>query len=150
MLCWQVIDMFGLELDLLRVFKYALAHDIVEVYAGDTDPWNSAAVNIKKQREHDSYIQLQEQFGHSDWVRSIEKYETKEDKEAVFVYAMDKILPGFVCLLDREGRAYKKHDVGLEELKKHHSKAHIDPTAKYLSDEMIQFASEHPECFPKK
>lgn len=36
MLAWYIIDSQKLSLDREKVFCYALAHDLVEVYAGDT------------------------------------------------------------------------------------------------------------------
>lgn len=36
LLAWRIIEMGKLKLDLEKVFKYALCHDLAEVYAGDT------------------------------------------------------------------------------------------------------------------
>jgi putative hydrolase of HD superfamily len=36
LMAWFIIEERGLELDLKKVLQYALAHDLVEAYAGDT------------------------------------------------------------------------------------------------------------------
>lgn len=41
MLCWMIIDEYKLKLDLNKVIKYSLIHDIVEVYAGDTSIYSN-------------------------------------------------------------------------------------------------------------
>lgn len=58
-----VMDYMHLPLDKERVLKYALVHDMVEVYAGDTNPWDPSGVSTKKQREHESFLRLKEEFG---------------------------------------------------------------------------------------
>lgn len=35
MLCWMIIEEYKLKLDINKVIKYALIHDLVEVFAGD-------------------------------------------------------------------------------------------------------------------
>jgi putative hydrolase of HD superfamily len=41
LLCRYIYDTMHLSLDLSRILRYALTHDIVEVYAGDTLPFDS-------------------------------------------------------------------------------------------------------------
>ena len=36
MACWLVVETKKLKLDLNKIVKYALVHDLVEIYAGDT------------------------------------------------------------------------------------------------------------------
>lgn len=94
MTCWYLHDKIAPALDLSKILRYALAHDIVEIHAGDTYPWDEAAVATKYEREKAAMRQIEK-----DWddfpmiVEFAEGYADKIDEEALFVYAVDKILP---------------------------------------------------------
>jgi putative hydrolase of HD superfamily len=94
MTCWFLHDKLAPELDLGKILRYSLAHDIVELHAGDTYPWDEAAVATKYEREKAALRQIEK-----DWqdfkaiVEFAEGYADKVDEEAKFVYAVDKLLP---------------------------------------------------------
>jgi len=94
MTCWYLHDKLAPELDLSKILRYSLAHDIVELHAGDTYPWDEAAVATKYEREKAAMRQIE-----NDWhdftmiVEFAEGYADKVDEEAKFVYAVDKLLP---------------------------------------------------------
>lgn len=100
MTCWYLHDKIAPNLDLSKILRYALAHDIVEVHAGDTYPWDEAAVATKYDREKAAMRQLEK-----DWhdfpmiIEFTEGYADKIDEEAKFVYAVDKLLPIFMIEL---------------------------------------------------
>ena len=87
------------SLDLGKVSQYALVHDLVEAYAGDTTIWASAEEHASKvDREEEALNLIKERFGDRfPWIHeTIEKYERFEDRESCFVYALDKIIPYIV------------------------------------------------------
>lgn len=87
------------SLDLGKISQYALVHDLVEVYAGDTTIWASAERQASKaDREEKALATISAKFGQKfPWVeRTIKKYELFDDPESCFVYAMDKIIPYIV------------------------------------------------------
>lgn len=94
MTCWYLHDKIAPSLDLSKILRYALAHDLVEIHAGDTYSFDTAAVATKYQREKDAMRQLEK-----DWhdfpmiVEFAEGYADKLDEEAKFTYAVDKLLP---------------------------------------------------------
>ena len=94
MTCWYLHGKIAPELDLGKILRYALAHDIVELHAGDTYPWDEAAVATKYKREKAAMRQIEQ-----DWpdfaalVEFAEGYADKVDEEAKFTYAVDKLLP---------------------------------------------------------
>lgn len=75
-----------------KLVSYALIHDLVEVYAGDVDPYYSsqAEINAKKEKEEEAITTLKSNF--PELGETIRKYEEREEEEAKFVYALDKLL----------------------------------------------------------
>ena len=92
--CWYLQPKIASELDLLKILQYALAHDAVEVHAGDTFAHDKAAMALKDDRERAAIDTLR-----SDWsdfpelADFAEGYMDRIDEEAKFVKAVDKILP---------------------------------------------------------
>lgn len=100
--CWYLIDKFHLNLDLLKVLKYALSHDLVEIQAGDTDAHNATEEqrSSKFDREQEALNTIKNKwYDFEGLYTSIEEYESKSDPEAEFVYFMDKIQPVINTLL---------------------------------------------------
>lgn len=115
---WYIISTQKLNLDLDKVIKYALLHDLVEVYAGDTyifdkDPEVLAS---KQQREEDALERLKSEFKEfPELGNTITEYEARTDEESKFVYALDKIIAPLNIYLD-DGRTWKEMKVTLNQL----------------------------------
>ena len=81
-------------LDTERVLFFALAHDMVEAYAGDTPtlhPLNAEEQAAKDKREADA---LERIWTEVPWLgQLIEDYERQDTPEARFVHMMDKAMP---------------------------------------------------------
>jgi 5'-deoxynucleotidase YfbR-like HD superfamily hydrolase len=92
-LCWYIHDKYAIDLDIAKILKYALTHDFVERYAGDVPTFASATERDSKVlREQESLKKLSEEFAEfEDMVTSMQKYETKDDEEALFVWSVDKM-----------------------------------------------------------
>lgn len=119
LLAWYLINGKGLDLDMKKVFMYATAHDLVEVYAGDTYFYTEDLElrNSKKSREKEAARRIINEFPEfSELHDIIEKYENLDDEEARFVYALDKILPVINIYLDG-GRSWKIEGVTYEMLR---------------------------------
>ena len=92
-------------LDVGLVCQYAVVHDLVEAYAGDTctlGGLSGAEVEAKQERETAAYLRIRGEFGTSlPWVpEMIEAYESQASDEARFVKALDKFLPKINHLLN--------------------------------------------------
>jgi putative hydrolase of HD superfamily len=86
-------------LDLGKVSQYALVHDLVEAYAGDTTIWASLEEHASKEKREEEALELiEERFGERfPWIdRTIKKYELFDEPENCFIYALDKIIPYIV------------------------------------------------------
>ena len=101
----MIADKWFPGLDKGRITNFALVHDLVEVYAGDTptlrqlDPEARAA---KKDREREALDRIFREFrGEFSWLPfTIAAYEDGASSEARFVRMLDKVLPKITHLLN--------------------------------------------------
>ena len=139
-------------LDVGLVCQFAVVHDLVEVYAGDTavhgDPAHAATKDV---REAAAAKKLAREFAYLPWItQTLQAYERKDTNEALFVYALDKYLPVFFDYLD-QARLFKERKYSLErynrELEAHRAKAHRHPAVGKYYDEVRELLNAHPEYF---
>jgi putative hydrolase of HD superfamily len=94
MMAWYITDVFALPLNKDRVIQYALVHDLVEVYAGDTYIFDAEAKKTKVAREAAALEKIKEDFREfPSLAQTIEVYEKQNDSESQFVKSLDKVLP---------------------------------------------------------
>lgn len=143
MTCWYLHDKIAPELDLSKILRYSLAHDIVEIHAGDTYPWDEAAVATKYDREKAALRQIEH-----DWhdfpmiVEYAEGYADKIDEEAKFAYAVDKLLPVLMIELANAPAIWKQKKLSLDD--EHKNKVTIlrsDYVAPYY-EKLIEWLDE--------
>jgi putative hydrolase of HD superfamily len=98
-------------LDLGKVAQFAIVHDLVEAYAGDTDSFGiSEGVRAsKEQREKEAYEKICQNFdGVFPWIgETIGSYEALDTKEARFVKTIDKAMHKISHVLNN-GAYFKK------------------------------------------
>jgi putative hydrolase of HD superfamily len=119
MLCWYLCDALQLGYEKEKIFKYALAHDVPEVYAGDTYIWDVEALKTKKGREENARIRIAGEFPEfpefEDLHTTIEGYEKRKEPEAIFVHAIDKVLASLINYI-QGGHTWKEMKVTHAEL----------------------------------
>ena len=154
MLAWYIIDTQKLALNREKVFCYALAHDLVEVYAGDTYLFSEDQQHLdsKVERERAAAERLVKEFPEvPEMHAALRGYVAKDDAESRFVYALDKIEPIIKIYLDG-GRTWKEKGVTLAmayERKK--DKVTFSPEIKAYFDEfMVLLRKEESQLFPTK
>jgi len=121
--CWHVALMAVLladmsaekDLDLLRVVKMLLVHDIVEIDAGDTFFYDDAHAQDKREREDRAagrlFGMLPEAAGRE--LRSLwEEFEQRATPEAKFAAAMDRLQP-MLSNYATGGVSWREHGVTL-------------------------------------
>jgi putative hydrolases of HD superfamily len=114
--CWYLAPKIAPDLNLEKIFKYALSHDVVELYAGDTYVFDKTAkLSDKSDREDVALDQLHSEWpDFTDMVDSARGYKEKVDEEAKFVKAVDKILPLLLIELENPSAFWSKHEITLE------------------------------------
>jgi putative hydrolases of HD superfamily len=146
---WYLIEKNNLKLDIDKVLKYAIIHDIVEAYAGDTYIYGDQKhVSSKKTREDLAAKRLEKEFPKFKSLHKlISAYEDKKDQESKFIYALDKLIPIMNIHLDN-GRTWKKENVTLEMLIEHKSsKVALDKTVQLYFFEMVELLKKKPSNF---
>lgn len=129
----------GVEADLGRVLSLVLAHDLVEIYAGDTYAYDDAGLAGQKAREEEAAEKL---FGslppdvgarlESLW-REFEAGETNEAKVAL---ACDR-MQGFMQNFHSGGQAWRENGVTRERTKRRMEPAYsTDPVFAAVLDEL--------------
>ena len=101
MMAWQIIAKDRLPLDLDLVLKYALVHDLVEVYAGDAKALNDEQMRDKVAKEAAALQRLKNDDLTSEYAGLIEQYESFADEESRFVYGLDKLIASFGIIYGR-------------------------------------------------
>lgn len=145
------------SLDVGMVALYATVHDIVEVYAGDTSIWaQEEYLNSKQEREQAAVKTIKSELpAFPSLAAFIEKYESKDSKEARFVFALDKFL-NLLNLYEDKGYYYHKHKITADQLKErlvnHKEKAQSHPEVARYYNQLHEAFFSHPEFFyePKK
>lgn len=106
------------NLDLLRVIKMLLIHDVVEIDAGDTFGYDTAGHADKRDREVRAAERL---FGllstdQATEFRALwEEFEISETPEAKFALAMDRV-QAVMLNLAADGGAWKEHGITLDRI----------------------------------
>lgn len=154
MLSWYILTTMETVLDRDRVIRYALIHDFLEVYAGDTYNFSTDAAHVasKHEREAAAVIKLRETVSEfTELHEAIDAYEKRDDAESRFVYALDKIDPIIQTYLD-DGKIWKEKNITIEmvyENKK--DKVALSPEIKAYFDEfMMLLRKEEASLFPPK
>lgn len=144
-LAWYIIADNKLDLDRDLVLKYALIHDLVEVYAGDTYLFttNEEERSTKVQREKDAALRLEKEIPEfAELHKLIERYESREDKESRFVYALDKIQPILNIYTDG-GRTWREKGVTIDMLVEHKKeKVAVSPEIEIYFNDLIALLRE--------
>ena len=112
LLCWFLAIKRNQEndkqLNLEKVFTYALVHDLVEAYAGDTNSLDESAQAGKEAREHVALERIEHEFSFfPELAEYITEYEQQTDPESRFVKSVDKLLPALSGMRD-EFSAYRE------------------------------------------
>lgn len=84
------------HIDRAKVAAFALVHDLVEVYAGDTQTLviTPEGAADKRAREEVARTRLVAELGGGSWLADLlATYEQQREPEARFVRLMDKVLP---------------------------------------------------------
>ncbi|HQF39933.1 MAG TPA: HD domain-containing protein [Opitutaceae bacterium] len=99
--------------DLLRVVKMLLIHDLVEIDAGDTFAYDTAGAATQHEREAraaDRLFPLLPADQAAAYRALWDEFEARTTAEAKYAHAMDRVLPIFLNNAT-EGAAWRRHGV---------------------------------------
>ncbi len=101
------------SVDLLRVVKMLLIHDLVEIDAGDTFAYDTAGAATQHEREAraaDRIFPLLPPDQAAAYRALWDEFEARTTAEAKYAHAMDRVLPIFLNNAT-EGTAWRQHGV---------------------------------------
>ena len=110
--------------DILKVVKMLLIHDIVEIDAGDTYAYDDAGIATQAEREQkaaDRIYNLLPYDQAQELMLLWQEFEALASPEAKFAKAMDNLQPAMLNAAT-DGRAWKEHQVKLSKILKRNQK----------------------------
>ena len=116
----SVMEYSNEKVDVLKVIKMLLTHDLVEIYAGDTFCYDKAGNSDKRERE---VVAAEKIFGILDEGKGKElralwdEFEEMKTPEALFAASMDRLQP-MLNNYHNSGGTWKKFDVEKSEIYK--------------------------------
>lgn len=145
---WYLISSHKLNLDRNKALQLALAHDLVETYAGDTYIYSKdqAHLDSKKEREKEAAERLAKEFPEfTDMHSSIQDYESRQTPEARFVYALDKILP-IVTNMEDGGVEWREDSITIQMLVENKTpKVALSPEIEPYFNELVALMRDREE-----
>lgn len=144
MTCWFVARKAAPHLDLAKILLYALAHDMVELHAGDTYIFDAEKVKDKSAREDAAIATLR-----ADWpdfpelAQAAYNYKHKTDAEAKFVYAIDKLLPPLMINLGEKQAYWQRNKITQEMHDSNRApKIRMSPEAAHYNEALSEWLRE--------
>lgn len=148
MMAWFLAEYFP-ELNRDKLIRIALAHDLVEVHAGDTFAFGDAeSLASKHDREMAALAKLKQDWPEmKDIFVDIEDYESKTSAEAQFIYALDKLMPMLMNYLGK-GYTWVANNVTLAQVRAEKEKKISSDTPIYdYYMKMLTILEAKPEFF---
>lgn len=129
-------------IDLLKVVKMLLIHDIVEIDAGDTYAYDDEGLQTQAEREQkaaDRLYHILPQDQAQELMELWQEFEALESPEAKYAKAMDNLQPAMLNAATG-GRAWKEHQVKLSKVLKRNQKTEEGAAAlwEYGLEQFIQ------------
>ncbi len=125
---------FGINMT--KVLKMLLIHDIVELYAGDTFAYDAAKNSDKTGRERNAMELIKTKMSppNAAMVSALwEEFEAKETPEAVYANAMDRLQPMLSNIHAMDGGTWREFGVRREQVLKR-----AEPIMK-INDELYSY-----------
>lgn len=140
------------KLDVGKVCQFAVVHDLVELYAGDTNVYGPEEHHeTKEEREHLALQKIQKKFAHLPWLTEmLTAYEKQDSPEALYVRSIDKYIALMFDFVDK-GQYYHQNQLTRDDFYRHiqrpRNKAKGHAGAFAYHEEALKKLLAHPEFF---
>jgi putative hydrolase of HD superfamily len=143
--CWFLAPKIAPELDISKILRYALAHDSVEMHAGDTFIFApQPQLDSKEARERAAIRRLRADWGDFPQLADFaEGYMDKRDEEAKFVKAVDKILPVLMVDLGEKEAFWHRHKITLDMEVENKTSIKVSDHAAPYYDLLVEYMRAH-------
>jgi 5'-deoxynucleotidase YfbR-like HD superfamily hydrolase len=148
--CWFLAPKIAPHLNLEKIFRYALAHDTVEIYAGDTFSFGEQhMIDSKSERENEALKKLAKDWpDFTEMVKAAANYKNHSDQEAKFVYAVDKMLPVLMVNLGEKDKFWNRHKITREMQAAEKQKMLVSDMVAPYYDRLMEWTSD-PDYYYK-
>ena len=148
MMAWYLNSSGELGLDVDKVIRYALVHDLPEAYAGDVNAFDAEGRRGKEQREADAMARIEREFPFGkDITQAVYDYEARSDEESRYVYALDKLMPMLMIYLEG-GQTWRADGLDLQQI--HENKLDKVALSEPINDLYLQLKAildDQPQLF---
>lgn len=151
MMAWFLAQWFP-QLDRNLLIRYALVHDLVEAYAGDTPTHGSEELlATKAEREAKAIEQLKKDWpDFAEANNAIDEYENRSTNEARFIYALDKVMP-MMLGYNTHGYAWKMDGFTTDKMyQAKHDKVALSPEIQTYFKALLELLHAKPKLFDPK
>jgi putative hydrolase of HD superfamily len=114
---WLLAEHANEPIEVSRVIRMLLVHDLVEIDAGDTFVYDAAGnleKAVKEKKAADRIFGLLPPDQRNQWRSLWEEFENRETAEARFAQALDRLLP-ILHNYFAKGRSWKEHGITREQ-----------------------------------
>ncbi len=117
MTAWLLANHFHLKLNMEKVLKMALVHELGEIYAGDITPVDGVSAQEKYDLELQSIKKVLDSYPNKEeFIALWKEFEEADSPEAKFLKQIDKFEMGIQAAIYK-GHGYSKMDEFLESAK---------------------------------
>lgn len=119
-LAFMLAEYANNPIDILKVMKMLLMHDIVEIDAGDTYCYDADGLSTKSEREQNAAKRI---YGilpddqSEEYYLLWQEFEAQESSEAKFAALLDRMQP-LILNYSKEGISWKEHNVQKTQVEK--------------------------------
>jgi 5'-deoxynucleotidase YfbR-like HD superfamily hydrolase len=149
MLSWMIIDEYKLKLDINKVIRYSLVHDLPEIYAGDHSIHFTYNQKEVEKKEALAIKKLAKQFPKqkSIW-KDLVEYEKRKDPESRFVYLIEKLEPVLIMILSGKN-PHKARKIKLDDFieKKQRKIKDLDSIAQFINKDVMNYLKKNRKRF---
>jgi putative hydrolases of HD superfamily len=146
MICRYLATQYNKEggnIQVEKVIIYALVHDLVEAYAGDTDTYSCSSEDYltKHTKEMDALQKIKEETAFfPQLAERIESYESQQDEESQFVKSIDKSSYPLLQIRDEyRSRKYIWHQLSLQKVDEEKQKKLSHQYGKKLWNDLVTY-----------
>lgn len=145
MMAWLLAEHANEPIDVTRVTKMMMVHDIVEIDAGDTYCYDEQGSLDKAERElaaADRIFHLLPQDQGEELRALWDEFESRETPEARFAAALDRVMP-LMHNYHTQGRSWQEHGIRKDQVLAHNRHTGEGSEALWeLAKEIIEKAAE--------
>ena len=149
LLAWYICSSEKLELNIEKVIKYALAHDIIEGYSGDTPIFDTEGQKTKAAREEAALLRIEKEFPEfPEFTQTIHEYEKRDNAESRFVYALDKLIDPLDASMETTQSIWKDMNMSYSQLRNYKdTKVAHSPEVEVYWKELVQKLTDKKDFF---